>query len=116
MKPRIVYSDRILNLMAKNKAANGTMLFPFVILRKNLQGAVEGEIIKQHEMIHFEQAKELFVIGFYLLYAFYFLKRLARGYTPYQAYRGICFEIEAFLFEDRKGYLHIRQKYIWRKL
>lgn len=115
IRPITVYSDWLLNLIAKNKAANGLMLFPFVILRKNLKDTKLGIKKLRHETIHFKQALELLVIFFYLLYGFFWVKNKLNSMSNYEAYRQIPFEIEAFMFENNKDYFKIRPLYTWWK-
>ena len=83
---------------------------PFVWCRGKI-----SEAVKQHESIHWAQQKELLIIGFYLLYAFFYFKSLIRlglkqGKT---AYRGIPFEMESYRNEHVKDYLKIRKRYEW---
>lgn len=66
-----------------------------------------------HEFIHTEQQKELGYIGFFLLYIMEWLIRLI--ITPYNAYRNISFEQEAYNNENDEEYLKNRKKYSWLK-
>lgn len=80
-----------------------------------------------HEAIHWEQQKELLVIGFYILYVTFFLWELIRcfidakrgsrqGYRRSlwkRAYRSIAFEREAYEHEDDLGYILERNSYAW---
>lgn len=73
---------------------------------------VERTVI--HESIHTEQQKELFYIGFYLLY---FIEWIIRLLTPpwKTAYRDISFEKEAFMNESDKDYISKRKRFNWTK-
>lgn len=67
-----------------------------------------------HEKIHTAQMKELWYIGFYLLYLLEWLYRLA--FHTKTAYRGISFEVEAYLNQYNYKYLKTRKKFAqWRK-
>ncbi len=68
----------------------------------------------KHEMVHWLQQKELYFIGQWLLYAYFFL----RGYMKYKdgakAYSRIPFEQEAYNNEANPKYLHTRKRYAWK--
>lgn len=67
-----------------------------------------------HEKIHTAQMKELWYIGFYLLYFVEWLCRLV--IAPATAYRGISFEVEAYEHQYHYDYLKKRKKYaMWRR-
>ena len=81
-----------------------------------------------HEAIHWEQEKELAIIGFYILYVLMFLWELirctfnrARGAradgrhrsTWKRAYRSISFEREAYAHEIDEEYITTRKHFAW---
>lgn len=67
-----------------------------------------------HEKIHTAQMKELFYIGFYLVYLLEWIYRLV-FYTR-SAYRGLSFEIEAFNNQYDYKYLDKRKPFAqWRR-
>ena len=67
-----------------------------------------------HEKIHTAQMKELWYIGFYLLYLLEWLYRLV--FHTKTAYRGISFEVEAYENQNNYKYIHSRKKFAqWRK-
>lgn len=74
----------------------------------------KGKTLKQvdidHEQIHWEQEKELLVIGFYLLYVAFFLFNLCKYGSWSMAYRSIPFELEAYSDE---GDINSRKRYGW---
>ena len=112
IKPIIVYVDWLRFFSNKKYIASGVTLFPFICIHKNLRDTIDGLIKVNHESIHFEQMKETFVIGFYLIYAVNFLRNLFRA-KPYQAYKTVMFEQEAFDCEKELKYLESREKYVW---
>lgn len=70
-----------------------------------------------HEKIHTYQMRELFYIGFYLLYVGEWLLRLVcnRG-NSFRAYEEISFEKEAYKKQDNPDYLKKRRRFAqWRK-
>jgi len=74
-----------------------------------------NEVTLNHEKIHLAQQKELWLIGFYPLYAFYWLKaRLFSGLTSNEAYHAIPFEKEAYAHETDDQYLNSRERFAWR--
>ena len=84
-------------------------LWPFIFIRD------EGD--KQtivHEKIHLRQQVELGILGFYLLYAGFWLYYLAKTRNSYIAYYEIPFEKEAFACQSMGDkYLKNRQLYSW---
>ena len=68
-----------------------------------------------HERIHYLQYKELFFVGFLMLYLWDFL----RGYVVYRswniAYQRIRFEQEAYTFMYQEDYCKHRERYAWKK-
>ena len=85
-------------------------LWPFVISRYRI-----NEQTIRHETIHIKQQQELFLIGFYLLYAYYWLKGMWMYRDSYVAYHSIPLEQEAYDKEDDLEYLSNRKFYAWRK-
>tara|TARA_B100000427_G_C15401737_1_gene547962 strand:+ start:509 stop:790 length:282 start_codon:yes stop_codon:yes gene_type:complete len=85
-------------------------LFPFIILSEPVD-----EYTMNHEMIHFEQQKELFVVGFYVLYAYDFIKGVIKYKNKETAYFMIRFEQEAYTYQNDLGYIVDRKKYSWKE-
>lgn len=86
-------------------------LFGILFVRKD---AVITERTLRHEAIHTAQMKELFYIGFYLLYIWYWIVNLFRyKFASHTAYRNICFEKEAYIYSAYDNYLEYRQKFAW---
>lgn len=78
-------------------------------------GCTMSEKDINHESIHWEQEKELLIIGFYLLYVLEFLFRLIKAQKWHQAYRSISFERECYENEENLNYLKSRKHYAWIK-
>ena len=80
-----------------------------------LSKSVLPEEVVRHERIHYLQYKELFFIGFLVLYLWDFVK----GYCIYRkwnvAYQRIRFEQEAYRFMYHEGYCACREGYAWKK-
>ena len=64
-----------------------------------------------HERIHTAQMRELLYIPFYLIYILEWLWRLLRLRNPYNAYRAISFEKEAYDNENDLRYLAARRPF-----
>lgn len=69
----------------------------------------------RHESIHLAQERELWYIGYILLYGLEYLWRLFQHRNGHTAYKNIRFEREAYGNEDNWGYLLKREKFAWRK-
>ncbi len=61
-----------------------------------------------HERIHLRQQVELLIIPFYLWYVLEYVFYRLKGYSQEKAYRSICFEREAYQFENDLEYLRKR--------
>ena len=84
-------------------------LWPFIISRNKL-----NKQVLNHEMIHIKQQQELFIIGFYILYVYYWIKGLMYYHDAQQAYYSIPFEMEAYINEENLEYLQKRRFMAWR--
>jgi len=76
--------------------------YPFLFYK----GDYPSGVLINHELIHFAQQKELFLLGFYLLYLFFWL-RYGYMHNP--------FEIEASINQSDEKYLERRMKFGWRE-
>ena len=86
-------------------------LGPIVLSRGKI-----SEKTKLHETIHFMQYKELFWIGFLLIYVYdYLFSAIVRrkGFTR-ESYLAIRFEQEAHHCDDYEDYLENREPYAWK--
>jgi hypothetical protein len=81
-------------------------LWPLIICRLDTD-----EIMLNHEKIHLEQQRELFIVGFYMLYLFFWIKHLNGG--KMNAYYEIPFEIEAYRNQSNANYLKNRKPFAW---
>ena len=85
-------------------------LWPFVFIRD------EGnERTINHEKIHLAQQKELFLVGFYLLYVAFWIIGLFKYRSTQIAYYEIPFEREAYANDGDWVYLLNRKPHAWRK-
>jgi len=85
-------------------------LYPFIICRGKLE-----QKMRTHEIIHLYQQRELLVIGFYILYVWYWLVGLWKLGSFHAAYRAIPFEKEAYAHDDDPTYPLNRKAFSWRK-
>ncbi len=110
MKPIIIQNSKIPKLLSIFIDIWAITIYPFVICKGEM-----NEVTLNHEKIHLAQQKELWLIGFYPLYAFYWLKtRLFSGLTSSEAYHAIPFEKEAYAHETDDQYLNSRERFAWR--
>ncbi len=109
------------------KGYKAITLLNMIFVRK---GTELNEVDINHEAIHYEQEKELLIVGFYILYVLMFVFRLAQyAITGYRlelhgfdklslwktAYRRIPFEREAYCNQSLGDYIESRQHYCWTK-
>jgi len=117
LRPIVVYSDKILNRLSVLMTIGGIAIFPYVILRERYRDSEDEFWINankktiNHESIHFQQALELGVIPFYLLYVLEWMFKLL--FYGKEAYYKISFEKEAYQNEKDLDYLNGRKRYNW---
>jgi hypothetical protein len=88
----------------------GIALFPYIFIKD------EGDdVIVNHESIHIEQQKELWVLPFYLLYVLFWLRGMRRLGDSRMAYYDIPFEKEAYSNAEDLSYLKNRERHAWKK-
>lgn len=95
----------------------GITLFNIILLDKSYYEKFPH--LKQrtirHEYIHYEQYKELYIVGFLYIYLFDFLAGLIKYNNGSVAYRRIRLEQEAHANEKDVNYLLKRKKFAWKK-
>ncbi len=91
---------------------NAITLGPIVLSR-----GVLSERVKRHETIHFMQYKELYFIGFLLIYLYDYLYAAIikkKGFSR-ESYLAIRFEQEAYDNDHKEDYLENRKTFYWKK-
>ena len=92
MKPIIIENSRIPKLLSIFIDIWAITLYPFIICKGEMD-----EMTLNHEKIHLAQQREFLLVGFYFLYAFYWLRaRLFLRMASHEAYMEIPFEVEAY--------------------
>lgn len=92
--------------------AKGMVVFPFILFADRRYR--HDPVLLNHERIHYRQAIELLVVGFYLLYVAEFLFRWVQYGSRRRAYYEISFEREAYRHERDLHYLANRQPWAFR--
>ena len=111
MKEILIENSRIPKLLSVFINIRAITLWPFIIYKDKAD-----EVSLNHERIHIEQQKELWVIGFYALYVYYWLKNMVVfRLNPYEAYKTIPFEYEAYYNQENMEYTATRERFGWRK-
>lgn len=85
----------------------------WMVVRKDQANKLSPVVIN-HEHIHYAQERELWYIGFYILYAIMFVANLLVMWNWKRAYRRIPFEAEAYDNQSRLDYLQYRRRFAWR--
>lgn len=107
--PIIIKNSRIPKMLSFVIDIYAITIWPFVFIRD------EGnEITINHESIHIKQQEELFVLPFYLLYFWEWIRGRMKGLDGPKAYREISFEKEAYGNQKDSEYLSTRQKMAWK--
>lgn len=110
MKPIIIKDSKLPQALSFFIDIYAITLYPFIIIKDK-----GNETTINHEKIHIVQQKELFVIGFYVLYVYYWLCGKVKGLSNDAAYMNIPFEREAYrkMYDDE--YLEKRKRHAWRQ-
>jgi len=108
----VIYSERFVKFITRG-FARAITLYPFILIRHKED--LKNNVLLNHENIHLAQQKELFLIGFYILYVYYFIKMKRYFINNTVAYRAIPFEKEAKLNEKNLEYLKNRKGFSWKK-
>lgn len=109
--PIIIENSKIPKFLSIFISIWAITLWPFIICRGKM-----NEVTLNHEKIHIRQQSELLVLGFYVLYAYYWLKaRLWYKLSNHDAYMAIPFEREAYEMEEEENYLENRKRFAWIK-
>jgi hypothetical protein len=120
LRPKVIYSDKFLDAISWFMKVGGIALFPVVILREKYRDSKDKFWVKRakqvinHESIHFQQALELGVLPFYLIYVLEWLLKLP--FYGAKAYENISFEREAYANDSKMTYLKKRKRYNWVRL
>lgn len=88
----------------------GIALYPFIFIHPDYYNAT----VINHERIHIAQQKELWIIGFYILYIYFWIINLFKFKSFKTAYLKIPFEYEAYYNQERVRYLSRRKPHNWR--
>ena len=110
MKPIIIKNSIVPKLFSWFFPVTAITLFPFIFICPS----EDEKYIIQHELIHFKQYAELFVIGFLIIYLYDFLKAYIRYRSVAEAYHSIRFEQEAYQNESNPRYLYERKPMAWK--
>ena len=94
-----------------NLPAQAMAVYPLMLFKD--KKLMTNQRIVRHEKIHFNQQLELLVLPFYLLYLLHYLINLLRYRNHSKAYFEICFEQEAYRYDDQVNYLQLRKPYAW---
>lgn len=111
MTPIIRENSRIPVWLSRLSPINihAIVLWPWIICRSELD-----ETSMRHELIHWHQYRELWVVGFLAIYLWDYLTGLVKYRSGEQAYRKIRFEQEAYARQGEADYLEMRPRLAWR--
>ena len=111
MKIRVIENSRIPKMLSWFISISAITIYPFIISR-----GVMDQRTRTHEWIHIKQQRELWVIGFYILYVGFWLKNMIwNAQYPSQAYHNIPFELEAYANDNDYTYPFNRKRFGWTK-
>lgn len=106
----IIKNSRIPKLLSFVFNIYAITIYPFIFVKDN-----SNNITNNHESIHLAQQRELWLIGFYIIYLYEWLMNLANGMSGFDAYMNISFEREAYGNQKNLTYLQTRDRMSWKK-
>lgn len=104
----------VFNSLIPFKPYKAINLFGIIFVRGGCADEISDKLLR-HEHIHTLQMKELWYIGFYFLYVWFYLKNRI-WMDRIDAYYNNPFEREAYYYEKDQTYYLKRPKFNWRKL
>jgi hypothetical protein len=117
----IIYSN-IVKLSGKNVEGWG-WIFPLIILCKKYKKITHNssqynrkQQIINHERIHLTQVAECLFAFWYLIYFGHYIILRLKGLSHWEAYKNICFEKEAYMYDSNTEYLNNRKLFAWLRL
>lgn len=106
--------DRIWWIHATWSPVRAITLGPVVLFRLRPGETQLPEDVVRHEVIHFEQYRELWWVGFLPLYLLDYVRNRLAGWDHFGAYWWIRFEQEAISNDRDPTYLERREPFAWR--
>jgi len=106
----IITNSRIPKLLSIFIDVYAIALYPFIFVKDG-----SSDTTNNHERIHLAQQKELWIIGFYILYVYEWLRNVISGMNNFDAYMNISFEREAYGNQKNLTYLQTRDIMSWKK-
>ena len=95
------------------KGFRAITILNMIFVRK---GTVLDATELNHENIHWQQEKEMLIVGFYLWYVIEFILHFIKCGNAKKAYYRISFECEAYDNEMNLDYIYERKHFAWLKL
>ena len=110
MTPIYVENSRVPKMLQRFSPIDigAITLFPFVFSKELM-----GNVVRNHEAIHFQQQLETGIIGFYIIYILNFLWLRLAGIGGPTAYKLLKAEKEAYENELNMNYLAERKRWEW---
>lgn len=108
IKPIEIVSERLVKSLSFFIDIYAITVFPFIISREPMD-----ETTRRHEMIHFAQQKEMLIVFFYILYAYYFAVNFYTTRDVNLSYMLIPFEREAYANQKVAMYISKRPNFNW---
>jgi len=108
---RVIENSRLPRLLSWFISIHAITIYPFIICRTEM-----SQRTRSHEFIHIAQQKELWLVGFYILYVWYWAKNLVwHRMSSRDAYINIPFEREAYANDHNDLYALTRDRMGWKK-
>ncbi|HAW20189.1 MAG TPA: hypothetical protein DCX14_08410 [Flavobacteriales bacterium] len=110
LKPIFIQNSKVPILLSYLAPINiGAITLGFIVFSR---GEVSPKT-RQHETIHFQQFLETLFIGFFVLYAYDYIKNYINYRDGSLAYYNIRAEKEAYQHDETEDYLTVRRRWRW---
>jgi len=110
MLEKIIIAPKFCKALSVFIDVGAITLYPFIVSRSEM-----SKTTLNHERIHLVQQRELWLLGFYVLYILYWLKGKVSGMTNRAAYMNIPFEKEAYTMQEDLIYTAYRAPFAWKQ-
>ena len=94
-------------------AGHALLGLPIVIVREKRM--LDDEVLLNHEFIHFLQSLYLLIVGFWVLYLFFWIYNSIKYRSFEEGYKNVPFELEAYAHQSNFFYHVQRHPYGWVK-
>ena len=110
--PFVLVSDKLLKILSPFRATRGLTFWPFIIVSAS---KYKRHIIKNRQLLAYQQQIELLIVGYLVVYALTFIKGLIKNRNFQKAIDSVPFNKEQIANEKKYSWKGTRKMYSWIK-